>query len=231
MFRKVVLWLGIVIVAILSLPFLLIAKLLNNKRISLKLIHWVCKPINWIAGNHIHIEGLSNLTDNDNYVLIANHLSFFDILSLMSFIDKPVVFVAKQELSKIPIASWWFNTQDTLYLNRDDVNSGLNVIKEVINYMKNDENIGIFPAGTRSVKQLPFKPSIIKLAQKYHKTIIPLTIKNTNLVLEDRKTNGHVDTYFTFHKPLVYDEYQDLNLDTLTKLLEDIVYMKEHDAS
>lgn len=227
MIRKIWLWTWIVIIAILSLPFLLVAKIINNKELSLKMIHYVCKPINFFSGNKIHLIDFNNLTDYTDYVLVANHLSFFDILSLMSFIDKPIVFVAKKSLSKIPIATQWFNTQDTIYIDRDDVNSGITTMKKVIEHMKKHESVGLFPAGTRSSEEVEFKPGIIKIAQKNKKTIIPLTIQNTNLVLEDRKGNKKVDTYFTFHKPLTYEAYQHLSLEGLCKELEDIVYMRK----
>lgn len=227
MIRKIWLWTWIVIIAILSLPFLLVAKIINNKELSLKMIHYVCKPINFFSGNNIHLIDFNNLTDHTDYVLVANHLSFFDILSLMSFIDKPIVFVAKKSLSKIPIATQWFNTQDTIYIDRDDVNSGITTMKKVIGHMKKHESVGLFPAGTRSSDEVEFKPGIIKIAQKNKKMIIPLTIQNTNLVLEDRKGNKKVDTYFTFHKPLTYEAYQHLSLEGLCKELEDIVYMRK----
>lgn len=217
--------------AIGSLPFLFIAKLFHfNQEQNLKIIHVICKMINFCSGNHIHVEGFYNLKNSNDFMLFANHLSFFDILSLMSFIPKQIIFVAKESLAKIPIANWWFNTQDTIYLDRGNMKSGMQVIKEVIKKMNQGYNIGVFPAGTRSNEQLAFKPQFIQLAYKHKKTVIPLTIKNTNLLLEDRTNNKSVDTYFIFHQPIKYEDYQDLSIDEFVQKVENIIYERRENV-
>lgn len=224
MFRKISFGIGVVIIAIVSLPFLLLVKMTNNKNLALKCIHVMCKTANWFAGNKMHVKGIENLKQSDDYVLVANHLSFFDIISLMAIMDKPIVFIAKDSLTKIPIISSWFKTLDTIFLDRDDKKSGMIMLKAVIKRMKNNENIGVFPAGTRSSKHLAFKPQVINLAMKNEKTILPLSISDTNLVLEDRVNNKVINTTLTFYPPIKQEDYANKSVEEMCQELEQIIY-------
>ncbi len=226
MFRKIIIYISTVLIAILSLPFLLLCKIVNNKEFSLKCINIMCKLINFCSGNNINLVNKQVLLMDKPYMIVANHLSFYDILSLMSFIPKPVFFIAKYELSKILIASSWFNTQRTVYVKREDKDSRISSLKQIMKKMKQKQNIGVFPAGTRSTKNLPFQDGLINLAIKNKYIIIPLTIKNTNLVLEDRHNNKTINTEFIFHDPI---NTTNLNIsnEALVKELENIVYEKK----
>ncbi len=71
-------------------------------------------PIEWIGpiwgrsilracGIHVDLEGLENVTGCGSCVLISNHLSNFDIWCTLATLPKTVRFVAKKELTRIPI--------------------------------------------------------------------------------------------------------------------------------
>ncbi len=224
MVRKVFLIIGVVIIALLSLPFLFISKVKKDTRYSLKCLHVLCYWINLVAGNKISIINKQILDNNQRYMLVANHRSFFDIVSIMGFINDPIVFVAKKSLSIIPIASGWFKSQNTIFVDRKDTKSGITTMKEVISNMKEGNNIGLFPAGTRSTKELSFQSALIKVAQKQGYTIIPVTIKNTELLFEERKGFKNINTEFIIHDPITKEDYQDIDSEDLTKQLENIVY-------
>lgn len=216
---------SIFIVALFS-PLLLIAKIANNPSFTLKCIRWICRPINWFAGNRYHIENLNYLYDSNNYILISNHLSGFDVVTLSLIADKPIRFIAQKQLEIVPIAKDWFDLMGTIFIDQNNPADGLVSISECIKALKHGENVGIFPTGTIAIDPIPFKEGAIKIAEKTKVRIVPLTIHNTRSIFEERHDNSIVDTHFYFHPPLDYDDYKDMNTDELTKYLEDMIYTK-----
>lgn len=226
MFRKWIVDISSVIIMVISTPLLLVAKMVNNPAFSLSCAKLILRPINWFAGNNYTIHNIEYLKNNDNYVLISNHLSGFDLVTLGLIADKPVKFIAQSQLSIIPIASQWFELLGTIFIDQEDPKECFKAIEAAIKALKRKENIGIFPAGTIWEEPLPFKEGGIKIAQKTKTTIIPLTIYNTRLVFEDRINNDMVNTEFYFHKPLTYEDYKDMTTDEITKELEKMIYQK-----
>ena len=227
MLRKIIFGVSIIVIVILSLPLLLICKIKNDDYFTLKCLRFLSKLINTSAGNKVNLKNQEILFNNNNYILIANHLSIFDVFGLYSFLDKPLVFIAKKELLKIPIASSWLKLGGTIFVDRGDSRNGLTMVQSVIRSLKNGENVGIMPTGTRSTEQLPFKSGVIKIAKKSKVNILPLTIENTNLIFENRKNNKKINSYYIFHNIISYKEYKDVDVDILTSNLENIVYKKD----
>ena len=220
MIRKIIMFISLIFLLIFSLPFLLISKINKNINYSKLILKYMCKIANFISGNEIKVSNLEYLTTNDNYLLVANHLSFFDIISIMSFSDKPIHFFAKKSLLNFPIINWWLQTQEPIFIDKNDFRNVAKCLKQGQNYLKNGKNVGIFPQGTRDTKQIIFNDGINRLVKNNNTLIIPLTIKNTHLVLEERKNNKKVITEFIFHKPF-YTE--NINSENLAKILEEVI--------
>lgn len=226
MFRKWLIDITSVIIVTVCMPLLMFCKIMNKPELTLKCVKFILRPINWFAGNNYHVHNLEYLHESDNFILISNHLSGFDLVTLGLISDKPIRFIAQDQLSIIPIASQWFELLGTIFIDQSNPQEGLHAIKESIKSLKNGENVGIFPAGTIWIDPIPFKEGGIKIAQKTKVKIVPLTIYNTRSVFEDRVDNTVVNTEFYFHKPLEYDDYKDMDIDELTKHLETMIYDK-----
>ena len=219
MIRKIFMYIGLIFLLTFSLPFLLIGKINKNIMYNKKVLKQICNIANFISGNKIHVKNIEYLTQNNNYLLVANHLSYFDIISIMSFSDKPIHFFAKKSLLNFPIINWWLETQEPIFIDKNDFRNVAKCLKQGQNFLANGENVGIFPQGTRDTKNINFNDGINKLV-KNNTLIIPLTIKNTHLVFEERKNNKKIDTEFIFHKPFYSNE---LKSENLAKYLEEVI--------
>ena len=113
------------------------------------------------------------------YLLVANHISWLDIHIINSI--RPVIFVAKADVSKWPIFGYLANMLGTIFLKREKLSD----IKRVIQVMKekliHHEIVAIFPEGTstdgRSV--LPFKSNLFEAAHQAQVDVLPITIQYT----------------------------------------------------
>ena len=111
------------------------------------------------------------------YLLVANHISWLDIHVINSI--RPVIFVAKADVSKWPIFGYLANMLGTIFLKREKLSD----IKRVIQLMKdkfsNQEVVAIFPEGTSSdgKEVLPFKSNLFESAHQAHVDVLPITIQ------------------------------------------------------
>lgn len=217
-----------IIVCILLIPFILIAyPLLGiewligkfNKRArdisSLRFVSFICRFVLWIGGIKVITIGKENIPDSAA-VFVANHRSIFDILIMYANAKDLTGFVAKNSLEKVPFLRTWMRRLYCLFLDRNDIKQGLQIILQAIQYAKDGISIGIFPEGTRNKEDpltlLPFKEGSFKIALKSGRPIVPVAIYYEKPVFEDHipklKKNKVIIEYCTpiYPKDLTKDE-------------------------
>ncbi len=95
-------------------------------------------------------------------LLVSNHLSYLDILVLVSLM--PAVFVAKSEVKSWPVFGWFASLAGTLFViraRRSDVSRMNSEIERILN---SGDVLVLFPEGTswNGSEVLPFKSSLLE---------------------------------------------------------------------
>ncbi len=148
----------------------------------------ICRRIFKKTGAELIVTGLENIPKDKNFVLIANHQSMVDVFAIMQTINRPIGFIAKAELKKVPVLRKWMSSMGCIFMNRSDLRESMQALLEGIKKVKNGYSLCIFPEGTRTDgEMLEFKGGSFKLATKSGAPILPLTIDGTHRVLEDNK--------------------------------------------
>lgn len=139
-----------------------------------------------VSGVKLQVEGLENVP-KEACCFVANHQGNFDILAILAAINKPMGFIAKKELKKVPIVSRWMENIRCVFIDRDDVRESLKAINEGAENLKNGYSMGIFPEGTRSKGKNvgEFKKGSLKMATKANVPIVPVTIDGSYKIFED----------------------------------------------
>lgn len=141
------------------------------------------------AGTKITVLGRENVPKDEAVLYAGNHRGLADIP--VGYITLPTLtgFVAKKELKKVPLFSWWMKNLQCLFLDRDDMKEGLKTIMQGVSQLKAGYSIFIMPEGTRNrgdqLELLPFKEGSLKMAEKAGCAIVPVAISNTSSVFED----------------------------------------------
>ena len=96
---------------------------------------------------------------------ISNHISWIDILALAG--ASGTAFVAKQELSEVPVISWLCRLNRTVFVKRENrmgVAEQINALKEAL---QDNWSVTVFPEGTVTDGQslLPFKSSMLSVLE------------------------------------------------------------------
>lgn len=133
----------------------------------------------------IEVNGMENLP-NDNYVLIGNHKSMFDMPLLIISIPDEIHFMAKKELFDVFLFKDIFEKMGAFPVDRESAD--LKAMRTTVRLLKDGEVVGIFPEGTRNKTDeiiLPFKDGAAKLSYLSKKLIVPFGI-NTKYKLRSK---------------------------------------------
>jgi 1-acyl-sn-glycerol-3-phosphate acyltransferase len=166
------------VVAAITLPFSKTLSFFVAKNI------WA-KSICLISRCKITVTGLKNLPDfHQPVIFCANHLSNFDIIALYIAINRPIYFIAKKELSKVPFLGWYMNLAGMIFIDRSNSEKAMQSMRNAGNLIKKGRNIVTFPEGTRSKdgEMKKFKKGSFIISKESKIPIIPTAIKNSNHV-------------------------------------------------
>jgi 1-acyl-sn-glycerol-3-phosphate acyltransferase len=216
MIRTIILAIYLVTGFILSLPSLLKVKSFDNQnkvhevdRITGKVIKRLAKGVVSLSGARVSIRGKENLPETGPVLFVSNHQSYFDIPILIALMDKPLAFIAKMELSKIPMLSTWMKYMHCVFMDRKDVRQSLKAINKGVKFLKEGYSLVIFPEGTRSEdgSLREFKPGALKLATKSKVPIVPVTIKGAYKIMpRDNLKIRPADVEVIISEPIFIDD-------------------------
>ena len=97
----------------------------------------------------ISFVGRENIPAGKPLILMANHQSFLDPLTLgICARDRQIHFMGKKELFKNKIIAWFLTRLHAFPVDRGNID--MTAIRTALNVIKSGETLGIFPEGTRS---------------------------------------------------------------------------------
>lgn len=193
MIRFILVLLFVVLFLILSLPVLFILWLVNKKwprvydRAARSIIHWAFGVVRFLSGTKLVIIGKENIPTDQAVLFVGNHRSYFDIILSYLAVPDMTGFISKKEMNKIPILRKWMKAIGCLFLDRDDIRQGMQMILDAITKIKSGISIFIFPEGTRNKSDddfLPFRGGSLKIAEKSGCPVIPVSINGSDDVFE-----------------------------------------------
>lgn len=173
-----------------------IERIFNNKLLKYRMnfVKLVFKVVVLFAGVKATIIGLENLealSNEKSYYIISNHRGFCDVVRGYLLFDNITGIVAKKELEKIPLLSYWMKKINCVFLDRYDLRDGVRMVVDCIKNINDGISMWIFPEGTRCKSKNPedlleFKSGAFKVAEKTNCYILPIAFKNTEYVFENQ---------------------------------------------
>lgn len=125
----------------------------------------------------IELVGAENMPKDGACVVCINHISMFDPMVTSAVVDRPIRFIGKQELFKIPVVGWYLKSINVIPIKRGSGDIG--AVKASLKALKDGEVLGIFPTGTREKKNpnAKVKPGVVLIALKAQVPVIPVRIE------------------------------------------------------
>jgi len=123
---------------------------------------WFLGTAGWICAARVERHGTPLRRD---VFFIANHTSWIDILVLAG--ASGTAFVAKHELSEVPVIGWLCRLNRTVFVKRENrmgVAEQINALREAL---ADNWSVTVFPEGTTTDNRslLPFKTSLLSMLE------------------------------------------------------------------
>ncbi|HEV2110630.1 MAG TPA: lysophospholipid acyltransferase family protein [Gammaproteobacteria bacterium] len=109
-------------------------------------------------------------------VVVANHISWLDILVLATQSDAG--FVAKAEVGEWPVLGWMFRAGGTEFVRRGSHDSVARLLQRMTGRLRQGETLTVFPEGTSHGRVLParFRPRLLQAAVDAGAHVQPVAI-------------------------------------------------------
>ncbi|MEP6653522.1 MAG: lysophospholipid acyltransferase family protein [Myxococcales bacterium] len=139
----------------------------------------------WTAGVKLTVKMHAPLDPRQPYVFMANHLSTVDIWAVFVAIPSKVRFIAKKQLSRIPLFGWAMAAGRFIFIDRQNPLAARRSIGEAAQRIRAGSSVAIFPEGTRSRdgRLGPFKKGGFHLAISAGVPIVPVGIRGAHEVM------------------------------------------------
>lgn len=131
-------------------------------------------------------NGLDKLDPKKNYLFIANHTSYYDIIALFVGLPYKLSFIARKNLFYIPIWGWSIWLTGHIPIDRSNPRKAKKSIeKACLAIKKHNRSIFGFPEGTRSRtgEMADFKLGLFSMALQAEIDIVPVAIHGAYNVL------------------------------------------------
>ncbi len=226
--------LGVEVVATLVLAVVATAVLLVPG--SRRLVERTCVPL-WativtrVPGVRYRVEGLERVP-RAPVVFIANHRSYFDIPVLWLALGRPVRFIAKRELVRIPFFGWAMVLLGHLVVDRGNSEQARATMARAAEKVRAGASVLVFAEGTRGSPELiarervgPFKKGGILLAIRAGVPLVPVAIAGTEAVMPKRSFRiGSADVRVTIGPPVDTRGCTDADRERLAAQLRGWIY-------
>jgi 1-acyl-sn-glycerol-3-phosphate acyltransferase len=161
-----------------------------------------------LSGVSVHIHGREQLDPDQSYVIVANHLSQYDIWVLYGHLGVDFRWVMKQELRRVPLIGYACEVLGHIFIDRSNHEQALASLENAKRQLVGGTSILFFPEGTRSRsgELLAFKKGAFRMAQDLELPILPVTLTGTRDILPpDTLRMQPGPARITLHTPIIVD--------------------------
>jgi 1-acyl-sn-glycerol-3-phosphate acyltransferase len=185
-------------------PVVVIARMLRVPQgptsIYSRCVRLWARTLNRAAGVRVNVHGLEHVQNAHGAVVIANHVSWFDIFPLAAEVPW-CSFVAKSELRRLPLFGFAAECVGIVFLDRDNRKQAFDMYKVAAAEVQRGRTIIVCPEGTRGVdyRLRPFKKGPFVLGIASQSPIIPTIVYGAREVMPKGSfwiRPGTVDLHF-----------------------------------
>ncbi len=141
------------------------------------------------GGYRVRVIEDVKLDEDAPYVFISNHQNLLDILALAGYLPYPFGFVAKQELSSVPVLGLAIRNSASVFLDRSDPRMAVQSLQKAGERIRNGMSVLLFPEGTRSYGPAlqPFKKGAFTLAIEAGVPIVPVVMVDGYRLMHEKR--------------------------------------------
>ena len=142
---------------------------------------------NWLrlSGMQVSVKGTEHLVPKQTYVFISNHRSYLDTATLFEYTGRRMGLLAKKELLKVPILGYGMGFVNIMAIDRSNSERARETVANATDRIRSGISFGVFAEGTRAKpgQFLPFKKGAFYMAVAAGVPIVPVAMKNTDVLM------------------------------------------------
>jgi 1-acyl-sn-glycerol-3-phosphate acyltransferase len=175
---------------------MLYAELLRNRDLAYPWARWGARTWLKLSGMKVLVSGTENLDANQSYVFVANHHSYLDTAVMFAYTGKKMGVIAKKEMLKLPIGGRFMKYVNVLAIDRSNPERAVETMTDAAEKMRSGISFGVFAEGTRAMPSefLPFKKGAFHMAIATGFPIVPVTFKNTDVLMGKKQSYAQPGT-------------------------------------
>lgn len=176
-----------IVLYVLSFVALIVCYPFDKKR---TVVHTISRWLTWTVfmfapGMRRTVVGVENIDPSKAYVMVLNHQSMVDIISIYNL---PLVFkwVSKKEVYRIPLVGRLLWMHGDIVINRASAKEAMQLVHtKGMEWLKKGATVSIFPEGTRSKdgEIHNFKAGAFILAKDAGVPILPVVLDGTSTLV------------------------------------------------
>ena len=138
-----------------------------------------------VPGVKLKVTMRARLDPGRPYVFMANHASMVDIWAVFVTIPASFRFIAKKQLSRIPLFGWAMAAGRFIFIDRQNALAARRSMEEAARRIRSGQSVVIFPEGTRTRtgRLGAFKKGGFHLALDSGVPIVPVAIRGSGEVM------------------------------------------------
>jgi len=195
-----------IVLTLIEIPVLVVCAIFGLRDAFLAYGVWMMRVGRSILGIDLDATGLQRLDRKTPYVFMCNHLSFLDAPLLVTVIGRPVRFIVKRFVFRIPVLGLGMRFAGYVPLDKEGVGEGRKRIARAVELIRTrGYSFLIYPEGTRSWEGalLPFRRGGFFLAIDAGAPIVPVSVRGTyELMPRGTKRVRKGKVRIVFHEPV-----------------------------
>lgn len=140
----------------------------------------------FVSGVKVRGVGTEHLHLDRPQILLGNHASWYDVLAVATFLDRPYHFIAKKELASVPFFGRAWKAAGHISIDRANRASAIASLDRAAEQLRRENSaVVIFPEGTRSPDGAlqRFKKGAFMLALRAGVEIVPFAVCGSRAIL------------------------------------------------
>ncbi len=181
-------WLGLwatIATIVLGIPVMVAGLLSRTGNLAFSISKLWAYTMLGISFVRTEIKNKDKIQKGTSYIIISNHQSLYDIISLVTTLGIQYRWFIKKEVLKIPIFGYALYASRNIFIDRSNTALAIESINKGIKRLPKGASVMVFVEGTRSPdgKIHEFKKGGFMVAVAHKMPILPVTVNGSRRVL------------------------------------------------
>lgn len=181
-------WLGLwaaIATVVLGIPVMVAGLLSRTGNLAFSISKLWAYTMLAVSLVRTQIKNKEKIQKGTSYIIISNHQSLYDIISLVTTLGIQYRWFIKKEVLKIPIFGYALYASRNIFIDRSNTERAIESINRGIKRLPKGASVMVFAEGTRSPdgKIHEFKKGGFMVAVAHKMPILPVTVNGSRRVM------------------------------------------------